>query len=489
MIRALLVMLVLYCANANAYIIGRGSGGGGEEPPGDITCSGTIYYVSSSSGSDSNNGTSEGEAWETTAKVSGTSFAAGSCIVFKRGDTWNSRLIVPSSGTAGNPIVFGAYGTGSKPVIDGTGIAITSMYHGMVNCMGKSNVTISDIRVQDSGLGDANNNTGIYIYNSSNIIVDNVEIANTESAGIMAGASTNVSVLNSDVTMTNCAAASEQISFSNIDGFEIAHNKSYTNCNPSYSPPGGAGIDAKGGSRNGSIHHNEVWDIGGGSNGIYVDGYSTSSYNIQIYNNKVWDVEAGALCLGAEQTGNIHDVLVHHNIFATSTDTGLLMHDSGTEGGPVYNIYVYNNTFYKNGTSGVGYKVGTRIFDSLLATGGLILKNNIFAESYNQQVGYDASRVDSSDIVMDYNVVYGTQVNSGPFTALSGTNYIDGNPLFTNAANGDFTLQTGSSAKDVCDNSVWAGVPDVVDYAGTPVTDGSGTIVAPGGTVNCGAFE
>jgi len=78
----------------------------------------TIYYVSNT-GSDAANGTSSGTAWQTIAKVNSSSFSAGDQILFKKGDVWNEKLLPPSSGTIGNVITFGSYGTGVKPVISG----------------------------------------------------------------------------------------------------------------------------------------------------------------------------------------------------------------------------------------------------------------------------------------------------------------------------------------------------------------------------------
>jgi len=53
------------------------------------TASGTTYYVSSSSGSDANSGTSANVAWQTIAHVNGQTFQPGDSILFKRGDVWN----------------------------------------------------------------------------------------------------------------------------------------------------------------------------------------------------------------------------------------------------------------------------------------------------------------------------------------------------------------------------------------------------------------
>ena len=91
-------------------------------------CRATTYFVAAA-GSDSNAGTSIGAAWQTIAKVNGTTFSAGDSILFNRGDIWyGTALVVPSSGSSGSPITFGAYGTGANPVIKGATNLNTSGY-------------------------------------------------------------------------------------------------------------------------------------------------------------------------------------------------------------------------------------------------------------------------------------------------------------------------------------------------------------------------
>ena len=96
----------------------------------------TNYYVKNG-GSDEAAGTSDATAWETITKVNtfwaaGT-FAPGDSILFKRGDTWYGTITVAEPGTAGNPIVIGAYGTGEKPIITGfTTLTSWSLYSGNI---------------------------------------------------------------------------------------------------------------------------------------------------------------------------------------------------------------------------------------------------------------------------------------------------------------------------------------------------------------------
>jgi parallel beta-helix repeat protein len=83
------------------------------------TVNATNYYVSSS-GNDSNAGTSESAPWKTLDKVNSFTPKAGDQILFKRGDEWTGSITVNASGTSSSQIIYGAYGTGNKPKIYGS---------------------------------------------------------------------------------------------------------------------------------------------------------------------------------------------------------------------------------------------------------------------------------------------------------------------------------------------------------------------------------
>jgi len=73
-----------------------------------------IYYVSSTDGSDSDSGLTESLAWQTLTKLNAFTFASGDQILFRKGDTFYGSITVPRS-----TLAFGAYGTGSNPIISG----------------------------------------------------------------------------------------------------------------------------------------------------------------------------------------------------------------------------------------------------------------------------------------------------------------------------------------------------------------------------------
>ncbi|MFA6233830.1 MAG: right-handed parallel beta-helix repeat-containing protein [Bacteroidota bacterium] len=101
------------------------------------------YFVSSSSGNDTNDGSTPAATLRTIAKVNTLALQAGDSVLFMRGDVFSGELAA-KSGMAGRPIVYAAYGSGNRPIIDGTvRIASTdwSVYSGSI--MMKNNVTMA----------------------------------------------------------------------------------------------------------------------------------------------------------------------------------------------------------------------------------------------------------------------------------------------------------------------------------------------------------
>ncbi len=80
----------------------------------------TNYYVSTS-GNDANNGTSPSLAWRTIDRVNQSSnmLQPGDQVLFERGGHFRGGIIWASSGSASASVMYGAYGTGADPIIDG----------------------------------------------------------------------------------------------------------------------------------------------------------------------------------------------------------------------------------------------------------------------------------------------------------------------------------------------------------------------------------
>ena len=110
------------------------------------------YYVYSISDNDSNNGTSTGTPWKTLSKVNSMTFQPGDQILFKKGSVWTGILEVSSSGNSGAQIVYGSYGTGSRPIINGNGNGQAVLIYG------KSYVTIRDLEITNLNIQPIYNN-------------------------------------------------------------------------------------------------------------------------------------------------------------------------------------------------------------------------------------------------------------------------------------------------------------------------------------------
>lgn len=83
---------------------------------------GTVYYVDSREGNDSNTGTNPTFAWKTLAKVNAKTFLPGDRILLKSSSVWEGQLWPKGSGVEAKSIIVGMYGGGVKPVINGGGL-------------------------------------------------------------------------------------------------------------------------------------------------------------------------------------------------------------------------------------------------------------------------------------------------------------------------------------------------------------------------------
>ena len=143
----------------------------------------TTYYISNS-GNDSSLGTSTLQPWATINKVNSQIFAPDDQILFQRGSTFYGSLTVKNSGTSGNPITYGAYGVGEKPVITGfttvTGWTNEGggIYSKVITSDGATNmVTIDDVQY---ALGRYPNNTFLtYESCNSNISITDNELVSS----------------------------------------------------------------------------------------------------------------------------------------------------------------------------------------------------------------------------------------------------------------------------------------------------------------------
>jgi parallel beta-helix repeat protein len=388
------------------------------------------YYVSTS-GSDSNPGTMN-QPWRTVRKAANT-LRAGDTLYIRAG-TYRERVVPKYSGKPGKYITYTAY-PGDTVIIDGLEVEMPPFWGGLLDITGKEYITISGLQIRNAGPDD--NNQGILVDGSNYIIIENNHTYNTTSSGIGVWNSSNIIIDNNEVELACSDGEQECITVAVTDTFEIRNNHVH------HSGPGtvgGEGIDAKDGSSNGKVYNNHVHDIN--RLGIYVDAWDKHTYHIEIYGNLVHDINGNdGFTLASEMGGLLENIRIYNNIAYNCGTIGLgigVNGDSPTH--PMKNITAVNNTFFNNGIDGWG---GGIAMDNPFIE-GVVIRNNIVSKNVTFQIVVD-SHVPMDKLSVDHNLIHGYR---DYIDETRGTDYVEGNPLFVNASAADFHLRENSPAVD-----------------------------------------
>jgi Domain of unknown function (DUF5123)/Protein of unknown function (DUF1565) len=446
-----------------------------------------LFYVSAA-GNDANSGTSVSTPWRTIQKAM-NSATPGSTVNILAG-TYNERLTMGVSGTPGNYITFQPYGFTvpgtacggySGTPCGGDQVILDYAYLGTVTdgvpflaVNNISYVRIQGLTFQNFTTQEVNFvfNQGVrvdgasrYIEFKYNKFLNNKDVGPHDGTSALGhfrvwGPASNIWVfgnefgniwsnyseaLTADLGSTNFTAENNWIH--DIDGI---------------------GIDARNGANNYTIRGNRleynsikrdgtIW-YNSPAAAIYNDGGNTGI----IERNYVSHCGVGFQGLSEPGMPTTHDVTVRNNV-AQYCQIGVVLGTwySDTDGSSVSNINIFNNTFYGN-------DVGLNIRPMMSAT--VTWENNIFA---NNGVSY-ANVLNWNPGNVNYNVYFGGTL--GP-----GTNVLTLDPLFTNAAGGDFSLQSASPAINAGDPNTLTNSAGTVDFAGNPRIQG--------GRIDIGAYE
>ena len=141
-----------------------------------VTTRSNKFYVDPSSKSTIADG-SIVSPWKTIAQLNTgtTSITAGDTVFFKRGQLFSGSVVVGGSGTASQPIVYTAYGTGNMP-------ELTHSTTDVIFILNKQYIVLDGLRVIDKTMDSADHSItakisyGIIIQNSPNCTVKNCEI-------------------------------------------------------------------------------------------------------------------------------------------------------------------------------------------------------------------------------------------------------------------------------------------------------------------------
>jgi len=363
---------------------------------------------------------------------------AGDSVIIKPGTYKpNGKIITSNSGTETLPIVYCAEKPGTA-IIDGqTNIPSISSREGLFFISGKSWIVIDGLRIINSGF------FGVLIQEgASNIIVKNCSTYITGASGICAKNSSFVKVLN-NVVQKACYApervsTSECITMASVNTFEVAYNTisdRLTDMNN-----GGEGLDAKNSCTDGSIHHNTIYDLI--RHALYIDAYSGSMSNIAVNANKVYNCPKSGIVIASEEGGSMTGVKVHDNLVYNCGNIGIWV-AGYLRNGPLKNIEVYQNTVYNCGGKGNYLNSGILIEASNELCSGFTFRNNIVSGC---PVAIKSNVSQPFPITVDNNIFFGTIGSFSHNTSVTNTFNVD--PLFIDASNPNFNLQSTSPAID-----------------------------------------
>ena len=268
------------------------------------------YYVATW-GSNGNNGSS-GSPWRDINFATTNSRLADGDLILVNGGTYTENVYLTRKNW-GSRITLRA--NGSVTIKDPTPWS-GNWQDGVIIGINARGWNIEGFRIEDASWG------GVTLRSCGAMTVSRVYTYRSGASGIIAMPN-NVStegeaeMQSYDIKVLDCTieeaqnryegggdiGSQEALSIWGVDGFEVARCKVFNGRTE--------GIDAKVGSRNGTIHHNEVYGMaqrsglaGGSANGarnggpgIYLDGNRAAMSNIQVYNNRVHSNKADAIAV------------------------------------------------------------------------------------------------------------------------------------------------------------------------------------------------
>ena len=326
------------------------------------------YYVSSSSGSDTNDGFSSGAAFQDFSSLAPYfPLIPGERILLKAGDTFTEELNIHGKGTAGTPIELTSYGVGANPVIQRQDVVNdigvvwnNASYANFSNIdvehsklgiylryewedSGSRDVTIEDCNFRDMPdpaldlyffsahnyeyawsdaiwVGGQAWNSAEYSTRLENLTIRNVTADNVAHLFGTGWYYPNVyysrlvNLIIEDCIATNCLAGSFQL-FS-VDGGHIKRVKAI----------GGGGQDTWAGTTLGFMQNSQ-------------------NYLIEDCEFSYIDRAQSADGSGMDFEGDTHNVIFRNNVIHHCDGPGLLILSTG---GPHSNLQIYDNTLYNN---------------------------------------------------------------------------------------------------------------------------------------------
>ncbi len=330
------------------------------------------YYVDAVNGNDSYSGT-QTAPWRSIAKVKATALKAGDAVYFKSGGSWD-ELLVPASGVSGTPVVYGAYGTGNRPVIrglsadnksyvriDGLSFKNGSYNHPVLITNSSHHISIYNCDI----IADTSNSTwaALYILNNSHhneVVGCTIEHLNTgrqsDAVNLRLNANYNL-IKNNKIGSATHYALSLEGNNATYPGYTCNYNIIMNNV---INNPNGAQMSLQSEASNNVVDSNVIT---GGKSTTYCANLPRAFKNVSrnniIRRNVIRDnMETTGSGLGTEvyaytdypaniATGN----RIYSNLITNIYRYPIVMATNGDAGATAYNNIYKNNVIYNNVSS------------------------------------------------------------------------------------------------------------------------------------------
>jgi hypothetical protein len=502
---------------------------------------GATYHVSPD-GNDGNDGLTVDTPWRTVAKVNGFALQAGDQVLFKRGGEWREALRPTASGEVGNPIVFDAYDAGSKPILWGSDILVNANFTPAGGDNYQIAVPVPVTHVLEDGVfipavnggatvtitptGDPRTNGRLYtacvrgnvLFNNfqshvtfRNFVVDQsageVGVGGVEGYGIRIQGGTGVRVEDCEtyrggkcgIGMVNADTFTGQGILSAHLAPDVADNWLYLAYADTGTPDlelidciaGPGDVNANAFIATGTVGQMEFVNFTAeGEVALYASGPVSFLGGLLHGHGYIRNLSNGALFDGVTFNGNAGidqwgaDGIIQNCVADLDPVGGegpggfpcaIVCHETGA----VRNIIRFNTFSTKNFVGVILHRVGTQTQ----------MYGNIFAAADRVFMQWDGAAVTAAELAYcDYNLYPGTatfQVDwaNRDLATWQGygfdANAVVGDPLFVDAAGGDYALGAGSPAIDAAR----------VDAERVPATDFAGTARPVGDHADMGAHE
>ena len=327
--------------------------------------------------------------------------------VYVRAGLYKEGISIKTGGAAGKPIVYAAFPGEQAELQAGIPVHIEA-----------DHVQIVGLRLTLSSF------YGVRVVNASNIVIKSNRIYSVDKNGskcIYLSGVSDAQILDNDISFTE-------------DGIHTGGKL--------------VNVTVQG---NTIIGRYKVFPAGAHADGMQMR--SSPVQNLKIINNVIQHGESANLFLEPIGGGPWKDVVVAGNLLLQEGDglAGKHVHFS-----PVAGLTIECNTMVTLSSSGTGYTHGISIGASTAVT----VRNNVL---------YDSVYFASASFSSDYNLLYRNPNNSKPLIGSSSTlaayqaanpgqevHSVEGDPLFSSVAKGDFSLKAASPGKDkgtACSNT------------------------------------